>query len=115
MRAISPCCPIPRTWPDPRASADRTGGFGCRSARRCSRRSRCSARGRCARRNFTVTNTADTGDGSLRDAIEDANAVIRRVEHDQFTLPANSTITLATALEDITSETLIFDATGARG
>jgi hypothetical protein len=62
---------------------------------------------------FTVTNTDDSGAGSLRQAILDANAALGE-DTILFTLPADSVITLATDLADLT-EAVTFDATGASG
>ena len=65
--------------------------------------------------NFTVSNTADTGNGSLRDAIDDANTSTDASNTITFNLPANSVITLATPLPAIESETLILDASSGPG
>jgi fibronectin-binding autotransporter adhesin len=64
---------------------------------------------------FNVTTTSDTGTGSLRQAVLDANDSPDASNTITFTLPANSTITLASSLEDIAKATLIFDATAATG
>src|SRR5262245_19967132 len=55
---------------------------------------------------FTVSNTSDTGAGSLRQAVADANDSADASNTIVFTVPANSTIMLASALENVTSKTL---------
>jgi uncharacterized protein with beta-barrel porin domain len=62
---------------------------------------------------FNVSTTSDTGAGSLRQAVIDANDSADASNTITFTasIPANSTITLASPLEDIAKATLIFDAT----
>ena len=62
---------------------------------------------------FTVTNTNDSGAGSLRQAILDANAA-GGADVIVFSLSANSTITLASDLPKITQD-LTIDGSGASG
>jgi outer membrane autotransporter protein len=64
---------------------------------------------------FTVSNTNDTGTGSLRQAVIDANDSADASNTIAFSVPASSTINLASPLENITSPTLIFDATASSG
>jgi fibronectin-binding autotransporter adhesin len=65
--------------------------------------------------NFTVNNTADSGAGSLRQAITDANAATDASNTIVFSLPASSTIPLATPLPDLEPQTLVFDAASGPG
>ena len=62
---------------------------------------------------FTVTNTNDSGAGSLRQAILDANAS-GGADVIVFSLSANSTLTLASDLPKITHD-LAIDGSGASG
>jgi fibronectin-binding autotransporter adhesin len=64
---------------------------------------------------FSVTNTNDSGTGSLRKAVTDANASSDPSNTITFSLPASSTITLTSALPDIASDTLIVDVTTSPG
>ena len=61
---------------------------------------------------FTVTNTADSGAGSLRDAITNANATPNSTI--VFSVPANSTLTILTPLPPITAGVSI-DGSGTPG
>jgi hypothetical protein len=64
---------------------------------------------------FTVTSNADSGPGSLRQAITNANADVNTPHTINFSIAAGSTITLAaTALPNIT-RTMIIDATTTTG
>ncbi|MGH0031471.1 MAG: autotransporter outer membrane beta-barrel domain-containing protein [Myxococcota bacterium] len=63
---------------------------------------------------FTVDNTDDAGDGSLRQAILDANASPAPSDSIVFTLPADSTITLGSDLPTLAGDVEL-DATGAPG
>jgi hypothetical protein len=64
---------------------------------------------------FTVTNSADSGSGSLRQAITDANSDVNTPHMIIFNLAAGSTITLtSTALPSIT-RTMVIDATTTTG
>ncbi|MFN5372264.1 MAG: hypothetical protein ACK5B6_12455, partial [Bacteroidia bacterium] len=64
---------------------------------------------------FTVTSTADSGPGTLRQAITNANADAAAPHTINFSIPVGSTITLAaTALPNIT-RTMIIDATTTTG
>ncbi|MCI0347354.1 MAG: hypothetical protein L0221_18225, partial [Chloroflexi bacterium] len=65
---------------------------------------------------FNVTTTADTGAGSLRQAVLDANDSSDASDTIAFSSSlAGSTIVLASPLETIATETLIFDATSSPG
>ena len=57
---------------------------------------------------FAVTTASDTGAGSLRQAVSDVNAAAGTGHTITFTVPASSTITLATDLEAIESDGLAF-------
>ena len=64
---------------------------------------------------FTVSSTADSGPGTLRQAITNANADVNTPHTINFSIAAGSTITLAaTALPNIT-RTMIIDATTTTG
>jgi autotransporter-associated beta strand protein len=62
---------------------------------------------------FTVTSTADSGTGSLREAIGNANASADASNTILFDLPADSTIALTTALPNIATNELVIDGSGA--
>ncbi|MFN4813456.1 MAG: hypothetical protein ACK5JQ_12790, partial [Bacteroidota bacterium] len=64
---------------------------------------------------FTVSSTADSGPGTLRQAITNANADVNTPHTINFSIAAGSTITLAaTALPNIT-RTMVIDATTTTG
>jgi hypothetical protein len=64
---------------------------------------------------FTVSSTADSGPGTLRQAIINANADVNTPHTINFSIAAGSTITLAaTALPNIT-RTMVIDATTTTG
>jgi uncharacterized protein with beta-barrel porin domain len=60
---------------------------------------------------FTVDDSGDTGAGTLREAISDANASADPSDTINFALSTVSTITLASDLEAVTSPTLTFSDT----
>jgi hypothetical protein len=64
---------------------------------------------------FQVTTTADAGNGSLRAAIEAANAAAVGLHTIGFELPANRTISLQSELPHITARSLVIDGAAATG
>ncbi len=67
--------------------------------------------------NYTVANTNDSGPGSLRQAVIDANATPSVVDTITFAIPGSGphTITLTSALPDLTDPCLTIDGTTQSG